>query len=222
MKKIGIVGRYSAERSLLVSYPYVAFAKYFCNKKTNIVVIDPITSDIIDNLDLLILPGGEDVDPWRYGEMPELECKNPNVHFEYFDRNVLPKYIDAKVPIFGICRGFQTLNVHFGGKLAQHIYQENSDKSRDQKVHDLDLNYNLPDVIKNLYPKKYEGVNSLHHQGIYEHILSENLVEVARNKTCHNIEAFIHKKLPIIGVQWHPEEIYDSFSINAIKFLLGV
>jgi len=177
------------------------------------------------DIDLLIIPGGADVDPSRYGERPVFQSGNPNIQLEDWDKYMLPQYIAAGIPMFGICRGFQTLNVHFGGTLSQHIAQEYSDP-RDKLVDTLvgsadnftnAFKYFTDNEVK-LFKLK---VNSLHHQGITnKDRLGENIKIIYTNSVFNNVEAFWVKDKPIVAVQWHPEEIYDEFSINIINSML--
>lgn len=215
------------------------YLRYF-RQFGNIVMIDPGCQKVID-VDLLVLPGGRDVDTTRYNEVPDTKTQNPDIHYEWFDKYILPLYVKENIPIFGICRGFQTGNVFFGGKLNQHINQAYSGNDRSSLVDTLKLTENQPvdvpkqwitgnknfsgKVINNLYLK----VNSLHHQGIYEknhHVypatLSEEMLILAKNIAYGNVEAMMHQKYPFIAVQWHPEEMDDDkYSPMLINYLLN-
>lgn len=78
---------------------YVKFFKRFGK-------IVPVGLSVIrKDLDLLVLTGGADVDPKRYGEEPSSLCGPKDIRKEWFDIFCLPKYMETKIPIFGICRG---------------------------------------------------------------------------------------------------------------------
>ena len=66
--------------------------------------------DIVDSCDALIIPGGADVNPLRYGEAPHPKTGRSNAHYEYMDAMLAPKFIEAKKPVVGICRGMQSLD----------------------------------------------------------------------------------------------------------------
>lgn len=212
-KRIGIIATVKSDGSMSISGAYMHLVNYFGQP----IIIDALDEKLHD-VDLLILPGGSDVDSLRYGEKPSYHAQQPNHFMEWFDNNMLGKYIEKKTPIFGICRGFQTLNVHFGGKMVQNIHQKSSNP-RNELIDELvfDERY-VPLAFK--ITKKYE-VNSLHHQGFYAAELGKGLAIVATNKHYGNVEAVCHKELPIVAVQWHPEEIYDQYSMMAIKQLLN-
>lgn len=221
--RIGIVSWKNGDGSINVPNAYASFFSYF----GTIVPIFALDDYINKDIDLLVLPGGADVNPERYGAKPNFECQNSNLQAEYFDTYVLPHYIDAGIPIFGICRGFQTLNVHFEGSLSQHIAQASSTLSRSQQVDSLLATeygaeymktYDIPGISKG-HSVGFK-VNSLHHQGIFSQNLGNDVIPLLINSEHKNVEAFKIAELPIVGVQWHPEEIHDTFSVKTIRQLI--
>src|ERR1035437_1697511 len=104
-KRIGVVGTLS-DNIFGVSAKYMQFANMF----GDVHILTP-TTPIQEDLDLLILKGGQDIDPLDYGQAPEFRLSNSNPYQEYFDKIMLPEYIKQKTPIFGICRGMQEINV---------------------------------------------------------------------------------------------------------------
>lgn len=202
---------------------YSTFASHFGIP----VPIFAYDSKVHTDIDLLIIPGGADVDPSRYGHRPIFQSGNPNIQLEDWDKHMLPQYIDAGIPIFGICRGFQTLNVHFGGTLTQHLTQEYSeprDKLVDtllgtENIINLFAHYNSAVSTKDFGKLK---VNSLHHQGITKNdTLGTDVKILYTNHIFDNVEAIWIKDKPIVAVQWHPEEIYDLFSVSIITHMLN-
>lgn len=197
-----------------VSVPgsYYEFAQFFDAE----VIILPPEHTFREDLDLLILLGGADVNPIRYGGVPTIFTGYPDPTKEYFDMVYLPRYIDAGVPVFGICRGFQTLNVFFGGKLGEVNHPTNSTSDGAEIKHKLFALNSL--AIPDFTTPKGFGVNSRHHQGFSGSYKAEDLISLYHYDGI--IEAFAHKSLPVVGVQWHPEDIYDDFSIYAISKML--
>lgn len=177
-------------------------------------------------VDLLVLPGGLDLSPSTYGQIPDFKTGNHDVFKEFFFKERLQTYIDNGVAIFGICLGAQMLNVRLGGTLTQHVWgHQNAERG---KIHHT---VKVPSMVMDEYDKKGNktnkkvmleiGVNSHHHQAILESDLAPNLELFAYDDYCDTkiVEACIHNQLPIAMVQFHPEEIYDeisSFLVNQI------
>lgn len=224
MKKnrIGVVAPKNYEGGLGIPSAYAAFLSTF----GILIPINPLDDNVNTDIDILLLLGGSDVNPARYGELHNIDfmTQNPNIQLEYFDVCVLPKYIDNKIPILGICRGFQTLNVHFGGRLDQHIYQSTSaSNNRAELVHHVVFTNEGFTIAKSIGVSTFKKmkINSLHHQGFFTDDAGEGIISMLTNEEQGNVEAFIHKTLPVAGVQWHPEEIYDDFSMSLIQYLLS-
>lgn len=173
--------------------------------------------DIYGNIDGLILPGGEDVNPFRYTWWRKKETGGQNQFFEYFDTYILPHFVEFKnFPIFGICRGLQTLNVYFGGTLHQHLENHPVSNSQKSLVHEVYLEPRKQ--VKEADAEKF-SVNSYHHQGIKR--LGRGLEPLATTKD-RLIEAFMHREKPIAAVQWHPERNLDVLTVKLIKQLFDV
>lgn len=216
-KLIGIFGWKVTENSYGVTLPYLQFAEQYGDVK-----ILGINRSIDPDLDLVIVPGGADVNPNRYGATPNYYTGKSDPIKEYQDTAILPEYIALEIPIFGICRGMQTLAVHFGAKLVQHMYHETNESDRDDLVHNVE-------IITNDLTTKYLAVNSMHHQCVSSIDFPDCLeivgVYSGKNKNVKkykpSIEIIRHRELPIWGVQYHPEELsYDPVSDEIITKLL--
>lgn len=203
-KKIGIVGWNLGDNSFGVTKPYLTWLSQF----GDVEILTP-KKGIIADLDLLVLPGGLDIQPSTYNEVPDYYTSNTDVMKQFFYDNNLDQYIEAGISIFGICLGFQQLCVKFGGKLAQHYPFNHSTKTRSELVDTLTFfpPYNA---------SKYE-VNSIHHQGCFD--LDQNMI-IAIEKNSKNVEIAKFRE-NIYGVQFHPEEINDAFSCSIIEKLLN-
>lgn len=177
------------------------------------VIIYPCSVDDfwLHNVDGLLLPGGADVNPWNYKHIPTPWTQKPNPFLEYFDKTILPAVVENSLPIFGICRGLQTLNVHFGGTLWQHLRKHPYSTGKLDLVHEIEV-YDWEGGVSKM------KVNSFHHQSIWH--LGENLS--IRAKSPDNvIEAIEHVQLPIFAVQWHPERMRDELSLNIVRTLFS-
>ena len=151
--------------------------------------------------DGLLLCGGCDVHPKRYGEAINgsqgMDEKRDEAEFALTNA-----YVKAGKPVLGICRGHQLLNVYFGGSLYQHLADSDlhTMTSAGDSVHEVTA---TPDsILGKLYGERF-FVNSSHHQGVK--VLGRGLVATAfwNGYT----EAYEHTELPIFGVQWHPERM---------------
>ena len=137
--------------SLLEDYGQVTLITPFTIRKEHI------------DADILVIPGGADVDPKRYGEKTGWFTGRANSHYEYMDTTFLPKWIETGKPIIGICRGMQSLNVAMGGTLHQDIYGHVGDqKDRKEEWHKIQTEfYGRPSRDYRVH-----GVNSFHHQSV--------------------------------------------------------
>lgn len=220
MKKIGIPAWSVGENSFGVTKPYLNFIE--CSQAIPVLLYPGAPVD--PSIDLLLLPGGADVDPARYKKVPKIFTGNPNVHLEYFDINLLPKYIELNIPIFGICRGHQTLNVHFGGSLIQNLLSHEYSSERVEIVHKVRSLHQLP------FEAVHE-VNSMHHQAVIEPapgfiaLFQHESYKRKKEDPAYSdlsIEAMMHENGRIVSVQWHPEEIFDLFSLKMVEDLLNI
>ena len=146
------------------------------------------------NPDAIILSGGEDI-----GKNPERDM------IEY----ALIKYgIKNKLPIFGVCRGMQILNHHFGGSITS-----TQNKNHVGKNHLVKTNPRLD-------PSNEINVNSFHENVILKTDLSEDFEILAECETDQTIEAFVNKKSLLVGVMWHPERDQNKFNLKLVERVL--
>jgi putative glutamine amidotransferase len=221
MKKIGVLG--GLQNGIMgITTPYYEYASKF----GDVVIINPLSEELNTDIDLLILVGGADLDPMLYGAKPSLRTNKSNPVRNWFESNMLSKYIESGTPLFGVCLGLQSIVAYFGGNLIQHnsIWHPFSSKYRDEEVHGLKLNESvLQSNELNRYPflKSYNRsikklkVNSLHHQAADPDNLGTDIVvhfnTAGWDKTP---EIISHTKLPIIAVQFHPEEMDGTAAQN--------
>ena len=160
-----------------------------------------------ESLDGLVLQGGNDLAPESYGETPmHADWRGDRIRDRY-EMALVQAFIDAGKPVFGICRGFQLLNVLHGGTLLQDIATQRPDSltHRDaprfeRHFHDIELEPGTR--LAQLYPQvRRARVNSIHHQGIKD--LAPGFEVEARSPDDGLIEA-IRRRGPgyVAAVQW--------------------
>jgi putative glutamine amidotransferase len=227
MIKIGIPFWKVGDNSFGSTISYIMFAERF----GEVVPLMP-THEIKEDLDLLILPGGPDVDPSRYGQMPGWFTGKPDVFKEAFDKIYLPRYIEARVPIFGICRGHQSLAVHFGGKLIQHMDHETNDIAKDPYSAMHDIIFTPAFQVRQRFTNQIKlPVNSRHHQAVDELSLPDELIVLAKHKSFDKnnrvgesdgtVEIIAHTELPIVSFQMHPEDMYEPLTNSFVRRIIN-
>lgn len=159
----------------------------------------------VDDYNGLILTGGSDISPSYYGEEINGSVNIDDIR-DAAEFALVKAFADSGKPIMGICRGCQLLNIFFGGSLVQNIANAeiHSSFGKGYLVHPATATDN--NFIKELYGKDFY-INSSHHQAINR--LGDGL-EAVLYSSDGIIEAVIHKKLPIFGVQFHPERMCFS------------
>jgi putative glutamine amidotransferase len=161
-----------------------------------------------DHFDGLILTGGLDVEPERYGDPRHPKVKHTSGERDEFELAVLRRALDADLPVLAICRGHQLLNVAFGGRLLQHI-EGNTHRAHFEidgipsRWHSVRL---VPGTrLHELFGAEEIEVNSRHHQAVTPETLPPDL-EPAALSPDGLIEAVVSRTHRwVVGVQWHPE-----------------
>ena len=154
-----------------------------------------------DEFDGLLLAGGGDIDPSRYGSGNEGSVAIDEVRDEQ-ELALARQAIESDLPVLGICRGFQVLNVVRGGKLVQDL--PGHERPHDELVHHRDVRPLPGSRLEEVSGGQPLTVNSRHHQGVTAEILGRGLVATAEVDGL--IEAFEATDLRwLVGVQWHPE-----------------
>ncbi len=155
----------------------------------------------------LLLMGGTDVNPKRYGESPQAETDEPDDERDEVELNLIDEAVGKDLPILAICRGLQILNVYHGGTLVQHISsaQRHDPEAADKAapVHQVVIEPGslLADIAG---VRKWE-VNSRHHQVAKE--IGPGLRISARDAEDETVEGLERSdKTFVLGVQWHPED----------------
>lgn len=171
-------------------------------------------------IDAIILSGGEDVSPNLYNEEMLAGCGDPRYHRDIYDIKLCKIAIKLGIPVLGICRGAQVINVALGGSLYQDLrYIDNLTIKHDNNTNQKLLSHKIA-VEPNSFLDQIYGselwVNSFHHQAI--RTLADGL-NVSAKSTDGIIEAFEGNinNTKITGVQWHPEMLASVKDENMLK-----
>jgi putative glutamine amidotransferase len=176
--------------------------------------------ELLHRVDGLIVSGGVDMDPASYGAEPHPETKGWTADRDAFEIALIRRAVEIDLPVLGVCRGMQVLNVAFGGTLFQHLPETlgHEDHRRvpgnfDEADHDVRL------VAESLAAaaagELLHTTKSHHHQGVDE--LGAGLIVTGTSAIDDLVEAI---ELPdrrfVLGVQWHPEADERSPVISAL------
>ncbi len=165
---------------------------------------------MVRRIDGLVLSGGADVDPARYGQERSSQCGTVEEERDAWELALIAVALTAGLPIFGICRGIQVLNVALGGTLLQHLAPDvgdghpRFDVPREASVHSVKLEPGS--LAAALYGTEVQ-VNSLHHQAVDE--LGSGLVASGRSPD-GTVEALELPGSSVFAVQWHPEMLLGA------------
>jgi putative glutamine amidotransferase len=176
-----------------------------------------IANRVIDGLDGLIVTGGKDVDPARYGQEPHPTTDEPRRDRDAWEDALLLAAIDRELPFLGICRGAQVLNVALGGTLHQHLPDVIGSTRYSTGVGTFLVN-EVTVAPEGVLPRLLRDtptldVKSHHHQAIDR--LADGLVVTARSDD-GTIQAVELESAPFgVAVQWHPEEDADDLRLFA-------
>lgn len=169
----------------------------------------------LDRIDGLIISGGVDVSPYLYGENPINRVHYFSVERDNFEIALVKGALKRNIPIFGICRGIQIINVALGGTLYQDINMQTGSKLGHNPVGmPVDRLYHNVSVKEDsamfkLFKEKEFLVNSFHHQALDK--LGDGVVPVALSED-GIVEAIeLEDNKFVYGVQWHPEDLTRDY-----------
>ena len=169
----------------------------------------PEVNDVLDRVDGVLLTGGGDVSPKLYGKEPEDTVRGVNEHRDIFELELVKKAHTRKIPIMGICRGLQVINIALGGTLIQDLPSHTGVHGHDivgEGVYEPHLEAMVEEGtrIAAIIGPGHHCINSIHHQAVDELGEGLSISAVAVDGTIEGIE---HQDAdwPMIAVQWHPE-----------------
>ena len=166
---------------------------------------------ICSRLDGLLLSGGCDIDPARYGEEPIAACQEPQPERDELELALAAWALDAAVPILGICRGMQLLNVACGGTVYQDLPTQQPEAARHDhaasgrtfRAHPIHLQEHSR--LSEILGAAPYAVNSLHHQAVARPGECVEIVGWSPDGVAEALEVDGHPFA--LAVQFHPEEL---------------
>lgn len=169
-----------------------------------IIGFETKADDIKDIISGYLIPGGRDIDPLKYD--PDHISKtsiHPEAELRYTHLSDMLENLPKKIPILGVCLGFQFLNVYYGGSLNKHI--QNTDQHYKKRKFKITKGTKLSEITDS----ELIG-NCYHHQNI--DCLGANLMVSALDDNCLSIHAIelISDERWVVGILWHPESSYES------------
>lgn len=174
---------------------------------------------LLGKCDLVLLAGGEDVDPARYGESKSPKLEKVNRERDAFEYLVMDEAVKLRKPLFGICRGCQILNCHFGGSLVQDIPSEVGGKvahrinePRGGAVHSVRAV--AGSRLAAIMGESDFKVVSWHHQSVEK--LGRG-IRVSARAADGVVEAIESDDYPLAAVQFHPEKDHRDCPVGTLR-----
>jgi putative glutamine amidotransferase len=203
-----IVGRVSPEAKGVREAAFAAGQRYFLALERAGAVpllLPPLPAlldrlpDLLDRVDGIVLHGGGDVDPTRYGQEHGDDLRAVNADHDEVELAVARAAVERDLPLLGICRGMQVLNVALGGTLVQHIDAPGHMK----ELHPVQLEPGSR-LAKALGGELASNCHSVHHQALDAIAPGLTVIGRAEDGTIEAVESDANRW--VVAVQWHPED----------------
>jgi putative glutamine amidotransferase len=176
--------------------------------------------EVLDLADGLMLAGGSDIDPAAYGHEAHPQTKGTVPERDRAELALVRAAVARDMPVLGICRGMQLLNVAFGGTLSQHLPDEVGHGEHRRRLgsfedSDHDVLLQAGSLVARAAGEELHGIKSHHHQGVGD--VGEGLA-VTGVSTLDDLPEAIEADgyRFVLGVQWHPEADERSKLITAL------
>jgi putative glutamine amidotransferase len=159
-----------------------------------------IADRVLDGLDGLVITGGRDVDPATYGQAPHPATDQPGRERDAWELTLVERAIGRGLPLLGICRGAQVLNVALGGTLHQH----------------------LPDIVGHNW---HQAGNAVFNTSAIQTVPGTRLATIIGESTdaqCYHHQAIAELGKGLIATAWDPDGVVEAVEIPGEQFVLAV
>ena len=164
-----------------------------------------VVARMLASVDVLLLCGGEDVDPSRYKTKPSPRLGEVNLRRDAWEWLLLDEAVKRRLPVIGICRGCQLINVYFGGTLWQDLPSERPGEVKHRGTHLHGVRIEGGSRLARSLGCEEMQVNTSHHQAVRDLAPGFRAVAFAPDGV---VEAIESETLPVAGVQFHPEKLF--------------
>ncbi|WP_350343423.1 gamma-glutamyl-gamma-aminobutyrate hydrolase family protein [Proteinivorax tanatarense] len=175
---------------------------------------------LANHLDGLLLSGGDDVNPLSFAQEPVPDMGIVDPLRDNLELTLTKEFMRTDKPILGICRGLQVINIVLGGTIIQDLPSHTGEwighsqkGTRAYASHSVDIEENT--LLRSIIDKDTIYTNSFHHQAVDK--VGKDLIINCRSKD-GLIEGLEHTEKQILGVQWHPENLWKNTEENIKLF----
>lgn len=183
-----------------------------------------LVQDYVDLLDGLIVSGGGDISPLSYEEVDSGQSYDVNVETDRFEIALIHEAAKRNLPTLGICRGFQMMQVAFGGKMLQDLHEKfpNHPKTKGSAEEILNqrhiVDFTEDCMFAQIYRSTQYDVNTIHHQCVQSVGKGFRAVGWSEDGILEAVES--ETSWFALGVQWHPEKMKSPQEQELFRYFI--